>query len=563
MEASYFYYRPVDIIWEGNNKQGDFLDKGFNMKFAYNPKNTDLTLAIGLDDFAGTGLFSREYFVSSLRREKFNFSIGIGWGKYNGESKFKNPLKYLKKNMEYRNTYEIGNGGQLSYKEWFRGDAGIFGGVEIYIPKGNGLKLKIEYDPFNYFDFSGNYETELFDSRIKKSNINYGLTYPINKNLDLQLSYIKGNTLNFSFTLGTTFLKNTKSKTKFDPKITNLKQVSDKKDSFYLDLLRNLNNNNILLQTAELKSKSLSIAVSSSEHRNPVRLASYSGYIANKVIKNNDLDIYNISVSHINTGIEMNKIELRSKDLESLNSMIQIELVKNYSSIKPGNTSSYLENEFVPNILFPVVFSSVNPEIVSHIGAPEKFYLGGIALTHSSEIHFSRNLIFTSNVSLNVDNNFKDTVSGPASLLPHVRTDIMEYLKQGDLYLQNLQLDYIWSPKKNIYTRLTAGLFETMFGGIGAEILYKPFDSKFYIGLETFYVKQRDYDQKFSFRNYQTTTSHLNLGYYLPYGMEINFSYGRYLAKDDGFTLGLSRDCLLYTSPSPRDRTRSRMPSSA
>ena len=25
----------------------------------------------------------------------------------------------------------------------------------------------------------------------------------------------------------------------------------------------------------------------------------------------------------------------------------------------------------------------------------------------------------------------------------------------------------------------------------------------------------------------------------------------------------LSRDCLLYTSPSPRDRTRSRMPSSA
>ena len=27
--------------------------------------------------------------------------------------------------------------------------------------------------------------------------------------------------------------------------------------------------------------------------------------------------------------------------------------------------------------------------------------------------------------------------------------------------------------------------------------------------------------------------------------------------------LGISTDCLLYTSPSPRDRTRSRMPSSA
>ena len=30
-----------------------------------------------------------------------------------------------------------------------------------------------------------------------------------------------------------------------------------------------------------------------------------------------------------------------------------------------------------------------------------------------------------------------------------------------------------------------------------------------------------------------------------------------------GGSFGLSNDCLLYTSPSPRDRTRSRMPSSA
>ena len=32
---------------------------------------------------------------------------------------------------------------------------------------------------------------------------------------------------------------------------------------------------------------------------------------------------------------------------------------------------------------------------------------------------------------------------------------------------------------------------------------------------------------------------------------------------DEGELLALNTDCLLYTSPSPRDRTRSRMPSSA
>ena len=38
-----------------------------------------------------------------------------------------------------------------------------------------------------------------------------------------------------------------------------------------------------------------------------------------------------------------------------------------------------------------------------------------------------------------------------------------------------------------------------------------------------------------------------------------------YLAKKDSSTFvgEQAKDCLLYTSPSPRDRTRSRMPSSA
>ena len=37
----------------------------------------------------------------------------------------------------------------------------------------------------------------------------------------------------------------------------------------------------------------------------------------------------------------------------------------------------------------------------------------------------------------------------------------------------------------------------------------------------------------------------------------------KYLYHEIGKILGLDKTCLLYTSPSPRDRTRSRMPSSA
>ena len=66
LEAGYFYYRPSDLIWDGNNVKGHFLDKGFNIKFIYRSKNNNIpNIAIGLDDFAGTGFFTREYIVST------------------------------------------------------------------------------------------------------------------------------------------------------------------------------------------------------------------------------------------------------------------------------------------------------------------------------------------------------------------------------------------------------------------------------------------------------------------------------------------------------------------
>jgi hypothetical protein len=54
-------------------------------------------------------------------------------------------------------------------------------------------------------------------------------------------------------------------------------------------------------------------------------------------------------------------------------------------------------------------------------------------------------------------------------------------------------------------------------------------------------VRQRAYDQTYKFRDYKTTTGHINVGYLFPMGIISNISYGRYLAKDDGFTFDLSR----------------------
>jgi len=545
MEASYFYYRPSDLTWEGNSKRGHYLDKGFNVKFIYRPKNNSVpNIAIGLDDFAGTGFFTREYVVATSIQSNIKYSLGIGWGKYTGKNSFKNPLSELSSSLLSRPSVSdnLNYGGSLSYDQWFRGDASIFGGLEWRISNINGLNLKLEYDPFNYFDFSASFRPDaVYEIRNKDSDFNIGLSYALNKHLTIDASYIKGNTFNVSFNMGVTFNDSLSTKPKFEPMLMKQDKVKNEKSAFYEDLLFNLNNNSLFLQTSTLhKSGNLDLTISTADHRNAIRSSSYAAYITKEVADLNDIDISLINVAHINAGIELNNITYIAQHL-SAESNAPIELKIRNSILDSGNTNKFLEDEFKPSINFPVIFSSISPSIVSHIGNPEKFYLGGINLQYISEVQFKRNLLLSTELNLPLYGNFKDTISGPGSAMRHVRTDLMQYLKEDDIHIQRMQLDYIWSPYKDVYAKITGGIFEPMFGGFGGELLYKPFDKNYNIQLELFHVKQRSFDQRFNFQNYDTVTGHISLGYQFAAGIESNLSFGRYLAKDDGYTFDLGR----------------------
>ncbi|MDC3384189.1 YjbH domain-containing protein [Gammaproteobacteria bacterium] len=543
LEASYFYYRPSDLRWEGNNVAGHYLDKGFNVKFKYKPKNNNRpNLAIGLDDFAGTGFFSREYIVVTQDLRDIKVTAGLGWGKFTGENSFDNPLSFLSNKLDLRPSISSNydRGGTPSYDKWFRGDAALFGGLEYFVPNQNGLSIKLEYDPFNYLDFSAQNRSDAsFDLRKKDSNINIGLSYPLNKFLTIDASFIKGNTFNLSFTIGTTFNDQLSKKKKFNPSLDIKKNKEHSKIEFYESILLNLNNNNLFLQTASLKENDLDVSISTSQHRNAIRSSSYAASIVQKVAEKHEMDINQINISHINAGIELNNIKYIANHINNDN--LPIELLVRNTALESGDPIGFKKDEFIPNIDFPVVFSSISPTLVTHIGNPEKFFFGGVNLQHISEIQFSRNLLLSTEFNARVYGDFDNTISGPGSVMEHVRTDLVEYLKEDDIVISRMQLDYVWSPRKDTYAKLSGGIYETMFAGYGIETLYKPFGTNYSLGFEIFHVKQRSFDQRFSFKDYNTVTGHFNFGYSLPFGIESNISYGRYLAKDDGFTFDLGR----------------------
>jgi len=75
-----------------------------------------------------------------------------------------------------------------------------------------------------------------------------------------------------------------------------------------------------------------------------------------------------------------------------------------------------------------------------------------------------------------------ETVSGvkqPSnSELPHVRSDVADYLRGSRFSLSRVLLNKYDNPAERVYTRLSAGLYEDMFRGAGGQVLYLPKDSR-------------------------------------------------------------------------------------
>ena len=546
MEASYFYYRPDDLFW--GSAVGLFLDKGFNVKFSYDPTSIYLpTVAIGLDDFAGTGNFTKEYLVASYDFDIVKLNLGLGWGKFVGDTNIINdPLSFLSDSLNQRpsvsENYE--QGGNPSYDKWFRGDATIFGGLSVKVPRIKGLIFKIENNPFDYYSFAccgEGLSSKSFEVRNKKSNFNFGVSYQTKRFGNIDLSLIKGDTLNLSMSFGFSSKKPLRKKEKFKPSIIDNNFNQNPKNEFYYDLIESLNANKLYLQTANISDDDLSITIDSEEHINPITYSSRSAFIANEVAKNNEINFRKIDVGLITRGIEINNISYRSKDIEN-KKLVEI-LLKKRSEINNPKPNEYKLDEFKPLLKFPIIIFNIEPDIRVHIGSPERFGYTGLGLKLNTEIQLNRNITFNSSIGQGFSDNFNDKPHIKTSAMEEVRTEILLYLQESDdLYIKHMFVDGIWSPKKRIYTRFGFGYLEEMFAGVSSEVLFKPFRSNFAVGLEYNIVKKRDYDGRFDLLKYQTYTTHINVAYYEPNtNILAKWSYGRYLAQDRGYTFDISR----------------------
>jgi hypothetical protein len=128
------------------------------------------------------------------------------------------------------------------------------------------------------------------------------------------------------------------------------------------------------------------------------------------------------------------------------------------------------------------------------------------------------------------------------SVIPRVRTDAREYAAATSFPIRNLYVARQWKAGEDVYARVTAGYLESFFGGVSAELLWKPQDSRLALGVEANYARQRDFDQLFGFQNYDVFTGHASAYYELTDSLLAQVDVGQYLAGDRGATFTLTRE---------------------
>ncbi len=191
--------------------------------------------------------------------------------------------------------------------------------------------------------------------------------------------------------------------------------------------------------------------------------------------------------------------------------------------------------------IYPYVYWSLDPKLTEHIFDPDKPLQFMVYADADAGVILAPGLTIGADLTANIWNDYTFT-RGAGSVLPHVRSDLLQYIKQGANGISSLQATYETRLARDVFAELKAGYLEDMYMGAGGEVLWLPEDSRISIGADLYQVWKRDFNRLFGIQSYKVLTGHISIYYRSPwYGLNFNLHAGRYLAGDHGATFEVTR----------------------
>ena len=552
----YLQYYSTSEHWSDKSMDVKFrlLEEG-KPPFGWLPEKVIPELALGLLDFGGTGAFSGEFIAASKRFNNIDLTLGLGWGSLAGVDHINNPLGWFN---DIISNVSIGNpgsnlqyGGGFSLGRLFADErTSIFGGVEYFTPVPN-LSVKVEYDTrqhpegFHVDYFDQNSRIFKIDSRISAA-LNYRYRPTDRDNIDLSLGYVHGNTLYLSAAVH--------SNLNFSG-APNIYMQAEKLNQPYLEpysrltpdwkkyltdtIMWQMGNVGFVTHNVIFNGNELQVEISQSRFKKTIRAIDLAGRI---LANNSPTNIDKITIINIDMGIETLRATIPRETLVNsvANGALSEELVAFTTDNSLDPDASVTANDY----LYPHFYWSIRPNLAGTLQHPEKFYFWKLEAIAKGTVSIDKGFYFEAEYVFPIYGNFNKgyTYHWPDGELYHVRQNRRRYITEGEQGLRKAVFDYLVDLHPNIKGKITGGYMEMMFGGIGGEVVYMPDHKQWGLGFSTYWVKQRDFDQKFGFQDFESVTGFLSYYYDIPfYDTRLIIDAGRFLAKDVGVHIDVSR----------------------
>lgn len=540
ISGAFRYSRVPGLMPDSDADSGytALYDRSFDLHWqVFDEAGWTPALAIGMRDFIGTGVYSGEYVVATKSLgARLRVSAGLGWGRLGSSGSIGNTGD--------RPGYDYAsNGGNFNSDAWFRGDVAPFAGLSYALS--DTVILKAEYSSDDYT------QEQRLDGFDRRTPINLAVDYQMNEYLALQLFYLHGEQIGFQFAINVNprnppfpsgierapLPVRPRPAPSADPEGWSGQWAADPEvqPAIQQVLAKSLAKDGQILESMSLSATRAELRVRNDTYG---AQAQATGRVARMATRALPPSVETIVVTPMRNGMALSSMTFRRSDLEALENTNSYDMIERVAiTAAQPNADLVATPGFYPRFNWALApYSSVS------LFDPDEPFRIDVGAELSARYEMAPGLIFSGALRQKIAGNRDSGSRKSNSTVPHVRSDSSEYNKHNDMVIPRLQVAYYAEPMENIYSRVTVGLLERMYGGVSGELLWKPVDSRLALGVETNWVKQRDFDQRFSFRDYETVTGHASAYYDIGMGYTAEVAVGRYLAHDWGTTIAIDRE---------------------
>ena len=518
-----------------NGAIGDRFDRSFDVHFQFLEESETLpAVAIGLRDFLGTGILAGEYVVATKQiSPNLIVTGGLGWGRLAGENGFSNPLGVFGEDFNTRSGEggATGFGGQLESSEWFRGDAAFFGGVEWNVS--DNISLQLEYSPDTYPN-----ETDRTGFQLD-SQINAALKYRFETGFEVTAYAVGGNNLGVQvdYVLDPETPLVPGGRSAAPAAILPRQSLAAASwnvagsDTLETTLRDRLAQEGLGLERVTIENGQATVYIRNERWDIEAQAAGR----ATRVLANTLApSVETLNIVFQENGVPLSQITTQRSDLEDLQYDYDAAWrTRVRADITDANINGAAQSRLTYNLTPYAALSFFDPQ------APIRIDVGPqLDLTYFA----APGLTFDARFRYPVAGNLGESIRESDSILPRVRSESFLYARESEFEINRLTAEYIWRPGPDLFARATGGYLEEQFGGVSTELLWFPTNSRYGVGAELNFVRQRDFDMLLGFQDYDVLTGHASLYYDLGNGFHTQIDAGRYLAGDWGGTLTVHRE---------------------